>query len=153
MVATPQFFTTSAVATLPRDEVALVVPFPQKGRANRAMLWQTEAGMWFKMPGGYFVGPGPDGAVLREAPPSTTSLTLGHIQRGGRPPDLTPALRRRMADDFARWRVRSVVLGPMPHRRAMTGFLTDLLGRAPERTAGVELWAGATVAASPPKGV
>jgi hypothetical protein len=41
----------------------------------------------------------------------------------------------------------------MPHRRAMAGFLTDLLGRAPERTAGVELWAGATVAASPPQGV
>jgi hypothetical protein len=153
VVATPSFFTTSAVATLPRDEVALVVPFPQKGRANRAMLWQTEAGMWFKMPGGYFVGPGPDGAALREAPPSATSLTLGHIQRGGHPPDLTPALRRRMAEDFARWRVRSVVLGPMPHRRAMAGFLADLLSRAPERTAGVELWAGATVAASPPQGV
>ena len=153
VVATPPFFTTSAVTTLPRDEVALVVPFPQKGRANRAMLWQTEAGMWFKMPGGYFVGPGPDGGALREAPPSTTSLALGHIQRGGRPPDLTPALRRRMAEDFARWRVRSVVLGPMPHRRAMAGFLADLLGRAPERTAGVELWAGATVAASPPQGV
>ena len=58
-----------------------------------------------------------------------------------------------MAEDFARWRVRSVVLGPMPHRRAMAGFLTELLGRAPERTAGVELWAGATVAASPPQGV
>ena len=71
---------------LPRDEVALVVPFPQKGRANQAMLWQAEAGMWFKMPGGYFVGPGPDGATLREAPPSTTSLTLDHIQRAGAPP-------------------------------------------------------------------
>jgi hypothetical protein len=38
----------------------------------------------------------------------------------------------------------------MPHRRAMAGFLTDLLGRAPERTAGVSLWARATVTASPP---
>jgi hypothetical protein len=146
VVATPPFFTTSAVAALPRDEVALVVPFPQKGRANRAMLWQTEAGMWFKMPGGYFVAQGPDGAALREAPPTTTSLTLERIQRGGRPPALTPTLRREMARDFARWRVRSVVLGPMPHRRTMAGFLNDLLGRAPERVAGVELWGNATVA-------
>jgi dolichyl-phosphate beta-glucosyltransferase len=148
VVATPPFFTTSAVSTLPRDGVALVVPFPQKGRANQAMLWQTEAGMWFKMPGGYFVGPGPGGAASREAPPSTTSLALDRIQRGGRPPDLTPALRRQIAQDFARWGVRSVVLGPMPHRRVMVGFLADLLGRSPERLAGVELWGDATVAAT-----
>jgi hypothetical protein len=146
VVATPAFFTTSALAALPRDEVALVVPFPRKGRANQAMLWQTEAGMWFKMPGGYFVGQGPDGAAVREAPPTTTSLALDRIQRGGRPPDLTPALRQEMARDFARWHVRSVVLGPMPHRRVMAGFLSELLGRAPERVAGVELWGDAAVA-------
>jgi hypothetical protein len=146
VVATPAFFTTSALAALPRDEVALVVPFPRKGRANQAMLWQTEAGMWFKMPGGYFVGQGPDGAAVREAPPTTTSLALDRIQRGGRPPDLTPALRQEMARDFARWHVRSVVLGPMPHRQVMAGFLSDLLGRAPERVAGVELWGDAAVA-------
>jgi hypothetical protein len=146
VVATPRFFTTSAVAALPRDGVALLVPFPQKGRANRAMLWQAEAGMWFKMPGGYFVAQGPDGAALREAPPSTTSRILIQLQRGGRAPELTPALRRELAQDFARWRVRSVVLGPMPHRQAMAGFRSDLLGRAPERVAGVELWGNATVA-------
>jgi hypothetical protein len=146
VVATPPFFTTSALTMLPRDEVALVVPFPRKGRANQAMLWQTDAGMWFKMPGGYFVGQGADGAAVREAPPSTTSLALNRIERGGRPPRLTPALREELAGDFARWRVRSVVLGPMPHRRVMAGFLSDLLGRAPERVGGVELWANATVA-------
>jgi hypothetical protein len=146
VMATPRFFTTSAVTALPRDGVALLVPFPQKGRANRAMLWQAEAGMWFKMPGGYFVAQGPDGAALREAPPSTTSRILVQLQRGGRAPELTPTLRREMAQDFARWRVRSVVLGPMPRRQAMAGFLSDLLGRAPERVAGVELWGNATVA-------
>jgi hypothetical protein len=145
-VATPPFFTTSAVSALPRDGVALVVPFPQKGRANQAMVWQAQAGMWFKMPGGYFVGPGPDGGTLREAPPTTTSRALARIQRGERPPDLTPALRRRIAGDLVRWRVASVVLGPMPHRRVMARFLTDLLGRPPERLAGVELWRQATVA-------
>jgi hypothetical protein len=34
----------------------------------------------------------------------------------------------------------------MPHRRVMAGFLTDLLGRAPQRLAGVELWGDAMVA-------
>jgi hypothetical protein len=149
VVATPPFFTTSALTRLPRDRVALVVPFPRKGRANQAMRWQADAGMWFKMPGGYFAGQGADGAAVREAPPSTTSLALNRIERGGRPPRLTPALREELARDFARWRVRSVVLGPMPNRRAMAGFLADLLGRPPERVAGVELWANATVAPSP----
>jgi hypothetical protein len=145
-VATPPFFTTSAVHMLPRDAVALVVPFPRKGRANQAMVWQAEAGMWFKLPGGYFVGPDPGGGVLHEAPPTTTSLTLGRIQRGGRPPDLTSELRRQIAEDFARWEVGSVVLGPMRHRRVMARFLTELLGRPPERLAGVEMWGDATVA-------
>jgi hypothetical protein len=145
-VATPPFFTTSAVHMLPRDGVALVVPFPRKGRANQAMVWQAEAGMWFKLPGGYFIGPDPGGGVLHEAPPTTTSLTLGRIQRGGRPPDLTSTLRRQIAEDFARWEVGSVVLGPMRHRRVMARFLTELLGRPPERLAGVEMWGDATVA-------
>jgi hypothetical protein len=151
VVATPAFFTTPAVTTLPRDGVALVVPFPRKGRDNQAMVWQARAGMWFKMPGGYFVGPGPDGGTLREAPPTTTSRVLDRIRRGGRPPDLTPALRRRIAADLERWRVGSVVLGPMPHRQTMAGFLTDLLGRPPEQLAGVELWRDAAVA--PARGV
>jgi hypothetical protein len=119
VVATPPFFTTSALTRLPRDQVALVVPFPRKGRANQAMRWQADAGMWFKMPGGYFAGQGADGAAVREAPPSTTSLALNRIERGGRPPRLTPALREQLAQDFARWRVRSVVLGPMPHRQVV----------------------------------
>jgi hypothetical protein len=146
VVATPEFFTGPAVTTLPRDGVALVVPFPRKGRDNQAMLWQARAGMWFKMPGGYFLGPGPDGGTLREAPLTTTSRVLDRIRRGGRPPPLTPALRRQIAADLARWRVGSVVLGPMPHRQVMTGFLTDLLGRPPEQPAGVELWRDARVA-------
>jgi hypothetical protein len=151
VVATPPFFTGSAVARIPRDGVALVVPFPHRGRANQAMVWQAEAAMWFKMPGGYFVGPGPDGGALRESPPTTTSAILDRIERGGSPPRLTPALRRRIGEDFARWEVGSVILGPMPNRQVMAGFLTSLLGRPPDRLAGVELWTGVTVTAAGPE--
>jgi hypothetical protein len=143
-VKTPPFFTTAAVRTLPRDGVALVVPFPGKGRHNQAMVWQAEAGMWFKMPGGYFVGPDPDGGTRHDAPPTTTSITLNRIQRGWRPPKLTPELRQRIAEDLATWRVDSVVLGPMQHREAMTRFLTDLLGRPPQTIGGVQVWRNPT---------
>jgi hypothetical protein len=146
VVATPPFFTGAAGRALPRDGVALVVPFPRRGRTNQAMVWQAEAGMWFKMPGGYFVGPGPGGGTRHDAPPTTTSVILNRIQRGRRPPELTPALRRRIAADFAAWRVASVILGPMHNREAMDGFLTDLLGRPPASTGGVAVWPDASVA-------
>jgi hypothetical protein len=144
--ATPAFFTDGGVRALPRDEVALVVPFPRAGRRNEAMVWQAEAAMWFKMPGGYFVGPDPGGGTRHDAPPTTTSVILNRIQRGRRPPELTPELRRRIAADFATWRVASVVLGPMDNREAMAGFLTDLLGRAPATAGGVAVWPEAAVA-------
>ena len=145
VLATPAFFADGGVRGLPRDGVALVVPFPRAGRRNEAMVWQAEAGMWFKMPGGYFVGPDPGGGARHDAPPTTTSVILNRIQRGRRPPELTPELRRRIAADFATWRVTSVVLGPMDHREAMAGFLTDLLGRAPATTGGVAVWPKAAV--------
>jgi hypothetical protein len=151
VVATPPFFTGDAVRALPRDGVALVVPFPRRGRTNVAMLWQAEAGMWFKMPGGYFVGPDPAGGTRHDAPPTTTSIVLNRIQRGRRPPELTPALRRKIAGDFATWRVASVVLGPMDHREAMGGFLTNLLGRPPASAGGVAVWPDAAVAPDVPR--
>jgi len=148
--ATPAFFADGGVRALPRDGVILVVPFPRVGRRNEAMVWQAEAGMWFKMPGGYFVGPDPGGGARHDTPPTTTSVILNRIQRGGRPPELTPELRRRITADFATWRVASVVLGPMDHREAMAGFLTDLLGRAPATTGGVAVWPEAAVAPAAP---
>ena len=146
VVATPPFFTGGAVRALPRDGVALVVPFPRRGRTNVAMVWQAQAGMWFKMPGGYFVGPDPGGGTRHDAPSTTTSVVLNRIQRGRRPPELTPALRRKISRDFASWRVASVVLGPMDNREAMRGFLSDLLGRPPASAGGVAVWPDAAVA-------
>ena len=146
VVATPPFFTGGAVRALPRDGVALVVPFPRRGRTNVAMVWQAQAGMWFKMPGGYFVGPDPGGGTRHDAPPTTTSVVLNRIQRGRRPPELTPALRRKISRDFASWRVSWVVLGPMDNREAMRGFLSDLLGRPPASAGGVAVWPDAAVA-------
>ena len=146
VVATPPFFSTAAVRALPRDGVALVVPFPRRGRPNQAMVWQAEADMWFKMPGGYFVGPDPGGGTRHDAPPTTTSVILNRIHRGRRPPELTPALRRQIARNFATWRVDSVVLGPMDNREVMDDFLTELLGRQPASAGGVAVWDDATVA-------
>ena len=139
-VRVPAFFASSAVRTLPRDSVALVVPFPRQGIRNQPMLWQAKAGMWFKMPGGYFTWTDPAGRIRRDSTPTTTSVILTRIERGVRPPALTPTLRRKIAKDLARWQVDSVLLGPMDHHEAMADFLTQLVGRRPETLEDVQVW-------------
>jgi hypothetical protein len=137
-VATPAFFTGAAVRELPRDGVALVLPFPYG--SSEAMTWQAEAGIWFRMPGGYFIGPQPNGQPRFYAAPTPASTAFTRIRVGRPPPKLTGTVRQALADDFVRWRVGSVVVGPMPNRAVMVEFLTELLGTNPERVDGVDLW-------------
>jgi hypothetical protein len=139
-VATPAFFTGPAVRRLPRDSVVLLLPWPYRGR-SLAMTWQAEAGLWFRMPGGYFIGPARDSEQPRfDAVPTSGSMTLVRILTGVPPPRLTGPRRRVLARDLLRWRVGSVVVGPMPNQAAMVGFLTDLFGQEPELVDGVYLW-------------
>jgi hypothetical protein len=139
-VTTPSFFTGPAVRALPRDSVVLVLPWAYR-RTSLAMTWQAEAGLWYRMPGGYFVGPQRDSDLPRfDAIPSPASITFGRIFGGNPPPRLTGPRRRALARDFVRWRIGSVVVGPMPNQAAMVAFLTDLLGREPQVVEGVYLW-------------
>jgi hypothetical protein len=148
-VATPPFFTGASVRELPRDGVTLLLPFPYRGSAL-PMTWQAESGLWFRMPGGYFIGPRPDGRPRFDTNPSSGSQVLTRIYRGGPPPPLTKQWRRALARDFVRWRIGSVVVGPMPNRTVMVEFLTDLLGAKPERVGGVYLWRNPKVVTTPP---
>jgi hypothetical protein len=128
------------VQALPRDSVALVLPWAYR-RTSLAMTWQAEAGLWYRMPGGYFIGPQRDTDQPRfDAIPSPASITFGRIYGGQPPPRLIGPMRRALARDFIRWRIGSVVVGPMPNQQTMVSFLTDLLGREPEVVEGVYLW-------------
>jgi hypothetical protein len=49
-------------------------------------------------------------------------------------------MRRALARDLVRWRVGSVVVGPMPNQAAMLRFLTELFGSEPQQVEGVYLW-------------
>ena len=71
---------------VPRDSVALVLPWPYR-RTALAMTWQAEAGLWYRMPGGYFIGPQRDSDLPRfDAIPSSASITLARIFSGSRRP-------------------------------------------------------------------
>jgi hypothetical protein len=149
-VGTPAFFTGPAVRELPRDSVALVLPFPNRA-TSKPMIWQAEAGLWFRMPGGYFIGPQRDSELPRfDANPTLASNDFQRIYQGRPAPRLTAARRRLLAADFVRWRVGSVVVGPMPNQAAMVGYLTELLGRPPQTVDGVQLWRDPVVVLEPP---
>ena len=149
-VPTPAFFSGPAVRSLPRDSVVLVLPWAYR-RTALAMTWQAEAGLWYRMPGGYFIGPQRASDLPRfDAIPTSGSITFARIGTGAPPPRLTGPRRRALARDLIRWRVGSVVVGPMEHRAAMVGFLTDLFGRRPQLVEGVYLWRDPMVVLSDP---
>src|SRR5215211_7820691 len=133
-VQVPAFFAGREVERIPEGSAALLVPFPKAGSAA-AMFWQATADLRFRIPGGYFVGPGPAGEPRYGA--SARPLS------GWRVPRLQPALRAQLIDDLAYWRVGTVVVGPTdrPGTEATTvALLTDLLGRPPSLVGGVWLW-------------
>jgi hypothetical protein len=147
-VDTPPFFTAGAVRRLPEGSVALVLPFANR-RVSTAMTWQAEAGMWFRMPGGYVIVPARDGRPRFDTNPNTATMAFGEIQRGLPAPELTAGRRRALAANLKGWGVDVIVVGPMQHQDTMLRFLTDLLGRRPVPVDGVYLWRDATVRMPP----
>jgi hypothetical protein len=139
----PEFFTGAAVQRVPQGSVVLVVPYPGPGAAT-PMTWQALAGMRYRMPGGYFVGPQADGRPRYGAPPNRLSGQLAQLAAGWDPPErLDPYRRLTYSYDLVQWSVRTVVVAPMrdQHRRGnITRMLTDLLGRPPAREGGVDVW-------------
>ena len=134
----PRFFTT-AVRRIPDGSVAVIAPWQQVYPAD-SMLWQAAAGLRFRMAQGTFLGPDEAGRRMYGAPLSTLSLTMLEVQQGGDVPELTDDLRSRLAADLAERRVATIVVGPMGERAAMIRLFSDLVGRRPEHTGGVDVW-------------
>jgi hypothetical protein len=141
-VEVPQFFIGPQVERIPPGSVALVAPAPGPGHAA-PMFWQAMAGLRFRIPGGYFVGPDPTGKPKYGANATPVTRRMARIRAGFPAPELDPAERAELVGDLARLRVGTVVVGPMERpgtQATMVRFLTDLLGRRPSRTGGVWVW-------------
>jgi hypothetical protein len=146
----PEFFSGFDVKQIPHGSVALVAPFSTapgfqlgsgQDSATYPMLWQMESGMWFRMPEGAMNVPDVNGAPTGGRPPrSITQATMIAIQQGGPAPSLTPALRIRILSDLARWKIQTVVVGPMYNQVAMIDFFTAFFGRPPAPVDGVYVW-------------
>lgn len=137
--ATPAFFTTAAVASIPAGSVAVVLPMAGS-RDIRSMLWQAQADFRFRMPGGYFIGPGPKGGAIF-GPPSDTFFgrTLRAVQ-SGKVVVLDAAMRERLDQDLRRWHAQTIVVGPITGRDAVVAFLSAYLRAGPSAIGGIDLW-------------
>ena len=133
------FFTSPAVGRIPDGSVALVVPWAGPGDPT-AMSWQAESGYRFRMPEGYALHPGPGDEVAFGPPRSATSAVLEGIELGDGVPAPTGELRASIARDLARWHVRTIVVGPMPHEDQAVAMLAWVVGRQPEDVGGTWVW-------------
>lgn len=148
----PEFFSGGGVRQIPAGSVALVAPFstapgfqlgPGQDSATYPMLWQVASGMRYRMPEGSLIVPDVNGTPSGGRPPaSTTQSTMIAIQQGGPAPDLTPELRAAISSDLSRWKIQTVIVGPMYNQAAMVAFLASLLGREPQLVGGVFVWWG-----------
>ena len=136
----PAFFTGPAVAaTACPGGSLLVLPFPRY-ETTAPMLWQQAAGYSFAMPGGYFIGPGPNRHAYVYGTPTATGQLLADVARDGRPRPVTSQILAAFAADLTSWRTCAAVLGPGPNHDALRTQLTELFGSDPEPIDGVDLW-------------
>ncbi|MFI5491917.1 DUF2079 domain-containing protein [Actinoplanes sp. NPDC051859] len=113
--------------------------------------WQAytmaRGGAQFRMPGGYFLGPGgPNGTGRMGAPARHTDWMFFEAGYYGTVPEIDDGDRRRARADFAYWGVELVFLPDeitgshtTLYRRSVEATATALLGE-PERVGGVQLW-------------
>ena len=131
----PAFFRGGDVRRIPQGEVVLVAPF-SRAFTSDAMMWQSVAGMSFRMPEGYAYRPGP----TRNPPDSALHIQLYDIYYGLERPSVTPVLLQQMRGDLGAMGAIAVIVGPEPHEDEVVALFRGLLGREPVETGGVLVW-------------
>lgn len=147
-VGIPTYFTASSSSRIPTGSVALLYPFATATEPS-AVLWQAEANMGFKMPGGYFLVPSGTqhriafNPIVQYDTDTLTARTLSRTFAEGPPPE-TPALRNALRSQLKSWHVQTIVanLVGVPNPDASLQFFIWLTGRAPTPEPGVEVWYG-----------
>lgn len=146
-VGIPAYFTRSHAEIGGRDTVGLVYPYPSEKFAQ-AEAWQAYAGLPFEMPGGYFLVPGPSGAVSDTpvmAYTRTTQVGLALTELwAGKPQPETPTWRTNLRSELATWHVRTVVAVPQDGAdpAGALAYLEWLLGPPSARQGGTVDWYG-----------
>ena len=123
--------------SLPAGSAALVYPLASPSN-DSSMLWQAMADMRFRMPGGFAVIPGPDGANTFVGQASPLADALGQCEGGAASvPDFSAAEVRAQLRE---WQTETVAVVPTePGAACATSLFTSALG-PPQHQGGVLVW-------------
>ncbi len=124
---------------VPAGRTLVPVPIPSNVHGLPTLRWSALTGHAFPIPGGYFIGPNPDGEGVFGAPNRPTSTLIYSTMDSGTLPPLTPENRRQAVADLRYWKASVVVLGAHPREAVLRDLMTALLGE-PRRVDDVWLW-------------
>lgn len=141
--AIPAFFQHPNAGMVSPGQVVLVAPYAYSWD-DLAMVWQSTAGMPFKMPEGTGTVPGPS----IDPPPSLLGAEMIAIDQGA-VPTIDPVRRAAWREDLRRWQVDQVVVGPMVNEQTMVRFFVELTGQSPVEIDGVYLWPSVGASGAP----
>jgi hypothetical protein len=131
----PSWFTTSA-RSLPAGSAALIYPIASSSN-DSAMLWQAMADMQFRMPGGFAVIPGPNGANTFNGQSSPLAAALAACEGGAATVSFPPAAVR---GQLRQWDTQTVAVVPTePGAACATQLFTSALGPG-KQVGGVVVW-------------
>jgi hypothetical protein len=112
-----------------------------RGDRPWVQLWQAEAGLRFRMEGGYLLVPDAHGRASFSGPLSPAAAVVTAIETGAQP--LTAVSVQTVAADLRALEVSTVIVGPMAHRDEVVELFRRTLRADPRPTGGVDVWYGA----------
>lgn len=147
-VSSPAWITSTA-SHLPSSAVVLFYPFPSSYQ-DQALVWQASQGIRYSVVGGRGIVAGQTGGAdhgfTAGTPEGTlTALTTSYAPHAylKLPPQPDPAGIRSFRAALRRWAVTNVVVTPGGRDPALAlRWLTQALGRQPQREDGVWVWNG-----------
>jgi hypothetical protein len=136
----PAYFAGAGVRALPAGDVVLLTPWPREG-VEQGMVWQAAAGMRFRLVGGYFLFADARGKEYVGSPPTPLQTAVVGIETGARSGDLAAGEGAGLLAELHADGVDHVlVTDGTEHADQMTRFFSALLGGAPTRAEGVNIW-------------
>nr|WP_208815174.1 hypothetical protein [Micromonospora echinofusca] len=138
--APPEFITSGDWRPyVPQGRTLVPVPVPSNVHGLSTLRWSALTQHEFPVPGGYFIGPGPQGEGVFGAPNRPTSTLIYSAMDTDVVPTLTEENRRQVVEDLRYWRASVVVLGAHPRERVLRDLMTALLG-SPQRVRDAWVW-------------
>jgi hypothetical protein len=133
----PAFFTSHEVNVVPPNSLTVTYPYPLTSMAQ-PMLWQSNAGMRFRMLGGYAIGPGPDGTGTFFPDTNLVEYCFLAIYTSTSTTICAPTP---LAQSLHQLGVTSIIAGDdQPNVTQARSVVTQAVGAPPRHVGGVFLW-------------